>query len=86
MSRAEQKQEAGRFLEFRNLEELAEYIGLYYPEEIHVFAAVEHWYTEDDQQHHQPGNPVQHRPRGQSAAIHRRGDQSRSSGRPANLA
>lgn len=30
MSRAEQKQESGRFLEFRNLEELAEYIGLYY--------------------------------------------------------
>ena len=25
MSRAEQKQEAGRFLEFRDLEELAEY-------------------------------------------------------------
>ena len=47
MSRAEQKQEAGRFLEFRDLEELAEYIGLYYPEEIHVFAAVEHWYTQD---------------------------------------
>lgn len=43
MSRTEQKQEAGRFLEFRDLEELAEYIGLYY------FAAVEHWYTEDDQ-------------------------------------
>jgi hypothetical protein len=64
MSRAEQKQEAGRFLEFRDLEELAEYIGLYYPEEIHV----------------------QHRPRGQSTAIHRRGDQSRCSGRPANLA
>lgn len=49
MSRAEQKQEAGRFLEFRGLEELAEYIGLYYPEEIHVFAGVEKWYTEDDQ-------------------------------------
>lgn len=31
MSRTEQKQEAGRFLEFRD------------------FAAVEHWYTEDDQ-------------------------------------
>lgn len=49
MSKTEQKQEAGHFLEFRDLEELAEYIGLYYPEEIHVFAAVEHWYTEDDQ-------------------------------------
>lgn len=49
MSRTEQKQAEGRFLEFRDLEELAEYIGLYYPEEIHVFAAVEHWYTEDDQ-------------------------------------
>ena len=49
MSRTEQKQAEGRFLEFRGLEELAEYIGLYYPEEIHVFAAVEHWYTEDDQ-------------------------------------
>ena len=36
MSKTEQKQEAGRFLEFRDLE-------------IHVFAAVEHWYTEDDQ-------------------------------------
>lgn len=49
MSRTEQEQAEGRFLEFRGLEELAEYIGLYYPEEIHVFAAVEHWYTEDDQ-------------------------------------
>ena len=49
MSRTEQKQAERRFLEFRDLEELAEYIGLYYPEEIHVFAAVEHWYTEDDQ-------------------------------------
>lgn len=28
MSRTEQKQEAGRFLEFRDLEGLAEYIGL----------------------------------------------------------
>lgn len=49
MSRTEKKQAEGRLLEFRGLEELAEYIGLYYPEEIHVFAAVEHWYTEDDQ-------------------------------------
>lgn len=49
MSRTEQRTEGGRFLEFRGLEELAEYIGLYYPEEIHVFAAVEHWYTEDEQ-------------------------------------
>lgn len=32
MSRTEQKQEAGRFLEFRDLEGLAEYIGLYYGE------------------------------------------------------
>ena len=36
MSRTEQKQAEGRFLEFRGLEELAEYIGLYYPEEIHA--------------------------------------------------
>lgn len=43
MSRTEQKQAEGRFLEFRDLEELAEYIGLYYPEEIHVFAAVDAW-------------------------------------------
>lgn len=49
MSRTEQKQEGGRFLEFRSLEELAEYIGLYYPEEIRVFASVEKWYTDDDQ-------------------------------------
>lgn len=49
MSWTEQRQAEGRFLEFRGLEELAEYIGLYYPEEIHVFAGVEKWYTEDDQ-------------------------------------
>lgn len=49
MSRTEQKQAEGRFLEFRGLEELAEYIGLYYPEEIHVFAAVEGWYTRNEQ-------------------------------------
>jgi hypothetical protein len=49
MNRTEQKQEAGRFLEFRGLDELAEYIGFYFPEEIHVFASVEKWYTKDDQ-------------------------------------
>lgn len=49
MSRTEQKQADGRFLEFRGLEELAEYIGYYFPEEIHVVAAVEGWYTRNEQ-------------------------------------
>lgn len=36
------------FIEFRNLEDLAEYLGYYYPEEIHAVAAAEGFYERDD--------------------------------------
>ena len=34
---------------FYNLEELARFLGFYFPEEIHAVASWERWYTPDEQ-------------------------------------
>nr|DAG22203.1 MAG TPA: hypothetical protein [Caudoviricetes sp.] len=39
----------GQQIEFRRLDDLGEYIGLPFPEEIHDFAAAEGWYKRNEQ-------------------------------------
>lgn len=39
----------GQQIEFRRLDELGEFIGLAFPEEIHDFAAAEGWYKRNEQ-------------------------------------
>lgn len=38
-----------KYIEFRNLEHMADYLGYYYPEEIHIVAACEGFYETDEQ-------------------------------------